>query len=109
MCVIFDPLSQTGSPLARTNLSPFARGTLELNRHSPAVFIKIYSYYAIIACMTRLYIQKILTNREMENIQKLNFLPFLITNSVTTGARDLNRTRYISLATHNSKREMREI
>ena len=27
------PLSQTGRTLARTNLSPFARCTLELNRH----------------------------------------------------------------------------
>ena len=27
------PLSQTGSTLARTNLSPFARCTLGLNRH----------------------------------------------------------------------------
>ena len=43
-------LSQTGSTLARTNLSPFARCTLGLNRHSPAISIKIF--YAITACMT---------------------------------------------------------
>ena len=43
------PLSQTGSALARADLSPFARSTLGLNRHSPAIFIKIYN--AITACM----------------------------------------------------------
>ena len=35
---------------SRTHLSPFARCTLGLSRHSPAIFIKIYC--AITACMT---------------------------------------------------------
>ena len=35
-------LSQTGRPLAHTNLSPFARCTLGLKRNSPGIFIKIY-------------------------------------------------------------------
>ena len=35
------PLSQTGSALARADLSPFARRTLGLNRHSHVIFIKI--------------------------------------------------------------------
>ena len=44
-------LSQTGSALASTDMSPFKRCTLELNcRHSPATFVKMY--YAIIACMS---------------------------------------------------------
>ena len=71
------------------------------------MFIKIF--YAITACVTWLYIQKILTNREMANFQKMAFLLFLTTNSVTTVARELNGTSVISLVTHNSKREMREI
>ena len=87
-------LLQTGSTLARTNLSPFARCTLGLNRHSPAnIFIKIY--YAT-QCFT--------SNREM-----VNFFAILTTNSVTTGARELNGTSLMSLATHNSKADMREI
>ena len=45
------PLSQTGSTLTRTSLSPFARCTLGLNRHSPAILIKIF--YATTACMTQ--------------------------------------------------------
>ena len=82
----YHTLSQTGSTLARTNLSPFARCTLGLNRHSPAIFIKIF--YAITACMiqgcpSRKYFR---TNREMVNFQKLDFLQFFTTNSVTTGA-----------------------
>ena len=44
------PLLQTGSALARTYLSPFARCTLGMNRHLPAIFSKLY--YAITACMT---------------------------------------------------------
>ena len=32
------PLSQTGSTLACTNLSPLAQCTQGLNRHSPAIF-----------------------------------------------------------------------
>ena len=56
-----------------------------------------------------LYIQKILTKREMINFQKLDFLRFLTTISVTTGARELNGTSVISLVTHNSKREMRDL
>ena len=35
-----------------------------------------------------LYIQKILTKREMINCQKFNLLLFLTLNSVTTGVRD---------------------
>ena len=47
-------LSKTGSTLARTNqLSPFARCTLGLNRHSPAIFIKIF--YVITPCMTQCF------------------------------------------------------
>ena len=53
------PLSQTGCALARTNLSPFGRCTLGLNRHSPAIFIKIY--YAITAYM---YMTQGLTSRK---------------------------------------------
>ena len=46
---------------------------------------------------------------EMINCQKCYFLLFLTINSVTTGARELNGTSQISLATHNAKGEMREI
>ena len=89
-------LSQTGSTLARTNLWHFAWCTLELN----------HNFYLNILCDhclhdSGLYIQKILTNREMVNFQKLDFLRFLTANSVTTGAQELNRTSVISLATHN--------
>ena len=56
-----------------------------------------------------LYIQKILTKREMVNCQKFDFLLFLTINSVTTGARELNGTSQISLVTHNAKGEMPEI
>ena len=56
-----------------------------------------------------LYIQKILTKREMINCQKFNFLLFLTINSVTTGVRELNGTSQISLVTHDAKGEMREI
>ena len=45
----------------------------------------------------------------MVNFKKLDFLRFLTINSVTTGARELNGTSQKSLATHNSKRKMREI
>ena len=80
---------------------PVAFRSLGLNRHSPTIFIKIH--YAI----TAFYIQKILTNREMVNFQKLDFFRFLTINSVTIGVRELNGTIQISLSTHNSKREMR--
>ena len=56
-----------------------------------------------------LYIQKILTKREMINCQKFNLLLFLTLNSVTTGVRELNGTSQISLVTHDAKGEMREI
>ena len=56
-----------------------------------------------------LYIQKILTEREMINCQKLNILLFLTMNSVTTAVRELNGTSQISLVTHDAKGEMREI
>ena len=56
-----------------------------------------------------LYIQKILTKREMINCQKFNFLLFLTINSVTTVVRELNETSQISLVTHDAKGEMREI
>ena len=42
-------------------------------------------------------------------LSKFDFLLFLTINSVTTGARELNGTSQISLATHNAKGEMREI
>ena len=47
--------------------------------------------------------------RETVNCQKFDFLLFLTINSDTTGARELNRTSLLSLATHNAKGEMREI
>ena len=53
--------------------------------------------------------QKTLAKREMINGQKFDLLLFLTINSVTTGARELNGTRQISLATHNAKDEMQEI
>ena len=56
-----------------------------------------------------LYIQKMLTKREMINCQKFYFLLFLTINSVTTGVRELNVTSQISLVTHGGKGEMREI
>ena len=56
-----------------------------------------------------LYIQKILTKRDMINCQKFNFLLFLPINSVTTAVRELNGTNQISLVTHDAKGEMREI
>ena len=55
------------------------------------------------------YTQKILTKREMVNCKKFDFLLFLTINFVTTGARDLDGTSLMSLATHNAKGEMREI
>ena len=45
----------------------------------------------------------------MVNCQKMNYLLVLTINSVTTGARELNETSQISLATHNAKGEMRGI
>ena len=56
-----------------------------------------------------LYIQKILTKREMINCQKFYFLLFLTINSVTRGVRELNRTSQISLVTPDAKGDMREI
>ena len=55
----------------------------------PPFLLKIY--YAITA---GLYIQKILTKREMINCQKFNLLLFLTLNSVTTGVRELNIASY---------------
>ena len=52
-----------------------------------------------------LYIQKILTKREMINCQKFNFLLFLTIHSVTTAVRELNGTSQISLVTHDAKGE----
>ena len=52
-----------------------------------------------------LYIQNILTKREMINCQKFNFLLFLTINSVTTAVRELNGTSQISLVTHDAKGE----
>ena len=54
-------------------------------------------------------IQKILTERETINCQKINFLLFLTINSDTTVVRALNGTSQISLVTHNAKGDMREI
>ena len=95
---------RTGNPLARTNLSPFARCTLGLSRH----------FYQNILCDhclhdMELYIQKILVKREMINCQKNNFLLFLTINSAITAVRELNETSQISLVTHDAKGEMREI
>ena len=56
-----------------------------------------------------LYIQKILTKREMVSCQKFNFFAILTINSVTLGVRELNGTSQISLVTHDAKGEMREI
>ena len=98
------PLSQTGSSLVQTNLSPFARCTLGLSRH----FLKnILCDHCLLASW--LYIQKILTRRQMINCQKFNVLLFLTINSITTAVRELNRTSQISLITHDAKGEMREI
>ena len=97
-------LSQTGSTLARTKLSPFARCRLGLNRH----FIKnILSDHCLHD--SGLYIQKILTKREMSLYQKFNFLLFLTINYVTTGVRELNGTNQMSLVTHNAKGDLDEI
>ena len=98
------PLSQTWSTLARTHLSPFARCTLGLNRHFNKNILCDYCLHDSV-----LYIQKILTKREMINCQKFNLLLFLTLNSVTTGVRELNGTSQISLVTHDAKGEMREI
>ena len=43
-----------------------------------------------------LYTQKILTNREMVNFKKLDFLRFLTINSVTKRARELNGTSHVA-------------
>ena len=93
--IIVSTLLQTGSALARTNLSPYGRCTLGLNRH----FLK--NILCVTACITQgfNYIQTILTNREMVNFKKLDFLRFLTTNFVTTGARELNGTSQLLLAT----------
>ena len=79
-------------------LSPFARCTLGLNRHSPAIFIKIN--YGITVSMT----QGFTSRKYLVNFQKLDFLRFLTINSATTGERDLNWTSQISLPTHHSNR-----
>ena len=44
-----------------------------------------------------------------DNCQKFNYIAILTINSVTTGVRELNETSQISLVTHNTKGEMREI
>ena len=49
-----------------------------------------------------------LTNREMVNFKRLDFLRFLTINCVTTEARELNVTNQFLLDTHNSKRRLRE-
>ena len=99
-----EPLSQTGSTLARTNLSPFARCTLGLNRN----FIKNILCDHYLQDFRVLHSENI-DKREIINCQQFNFLLFLTINSVTTGARELNGTSQISLVTHNAKGEMREI
>ena len=71
----------------------------------PPFLLKLY--YAITD--SGLYIQKILTKREMINCQKFNFLLFLTINSVTTAVRELNGTSQISLVTHDAKGEMQVI
>ena len=43
------------------------------------------------------------------NIHKNDFLRYLTICSITTGVRELNVNSQISLASHNSKHEMREI
>ena len=75
----------------------------------PPFLLKIY--YACDHCLhdSGLYIQKILTKKEMINCQKFNLLLFLTINSVTTAVRELNETSQISLVTHDAKGEMREI
>ena len=79
----------------RTNLSPFARCTLKLIRHSPPFLIKIY-YASLLAWLRALH-PEILTNREMVNFQKLDFLLFFFINCVTSGARELNGIRQTGL------------
>ena len=71
------PLSPTASAL-RTNVPPFARCTLGLNHHSPAIFNMIY--YGITARMTKSFTSgKLLT---MVNFQKLDLLLFFYELSV---------------------------
>ena len=69
--VVTCSLSQTGSTLARTNLSPFARCTLGLKCHFIKNILCDHCLHDL-----GLYIQKILTKKEMINCQKFNFLLF---------------------------------
>ena len=77
------------------------------NGIEPPFPFKIYYTYCL--HNSGLYIQKILTKKEMINCQKFNILLFLTLNSVTTAVRELNETSQISLVTHDAKGEMREI
>ena len=90
------PLSQTGSTLTHTNLLSFARCTLGLNRHSPAIFIKIY--YAITTSKTQGFTSRKYWLIENGKLSKIGLFAILNINSVTTGARELNRTSQILLA-----------
>ena len=76
-------LSQTGSTLAHTNQS--WRFSLHAHWDYSTIFVK---NILCDHCLhdSGLYIQKILTKREMIHCQKFDFLLFLTINSVTTGA-----------------------
>ena len=91
-CIVSSTLSQIGSALACTYLSPFARYILGLIRHSR------HFYYYILCdnCLhdLGLYIWKILTNREVVSFQKLDFLRLFFINCVTTAAKELNVARF---------------
>ena len=67
----------------------------------PPFLLKIYHCWRD----SELFIQKILTKREMINSPKFNFLLFLTINSVTTAVRELNGTSQISLVTHDAKKK----
>ena len=94
--------SQTESALARTTLSPFARCILGLNRHSPAIFIKIC--YAITACMALGF--TLFTNREMVNFQKLDFFAIFNIKFCHYRSARISGTNQIMPATHNAKRDL---
>ena len=85
--------------LASTN-KPVAFRSVHTGIEPP--FLLKYIMGSLLALLG-LYIQKILTKREMINRQKFNFLLFLPINSVTTAVRELNGTSQISLVTHDAR------
>ena len=96
----------TNRKLASTN-KPVAFRSVHTGIEPPFLLKNIFCAHCLHD--SGLYIQKILTKREMINCKKFNFLLFLTINSVTTAVRELNGTSQISLITHDAKGEMREI